>query len=116
MPYMLLVLAAIFSTLGNLTLKMSKTENLAFLPEWLSHLRPLFFLAVVFYILNLLVFSKSLEFLPVNIAYPMLASLGFVFLAASSVFFLDETLSAAQMLGIAIILVGIFMLAGESSD
>jgi len=106
------VLAAFFSTLGNLLLKISKTANLHFLPDWVVELRPLFFVAIAFYMLNLLVFSRALESLPVNTSYPILASLGFVMLAVSSAFFLNETMSIFQVGGLVVILVGIFMLAG----
>ena len=106
------MLAAFFSTLGNLILKVSKTANLSFLPDWVIEMRPLFFVAVGFYMLNLLVFSRALESLPVNTSYPILASLGFVMLAVSSALFLNETMSIYQVLGLVAILVGIFMLAG----
>ena len=109
---LLLVLAAFFSTVGNLTLKISKTADLNFLPSWIVELRPLFFIAIVFYVLNLLVFSKALESLPVNTSYPILASLGFVMLAISSAFFLNESMSPRQIMGLVVVLIGIFMLSG----
>lgn len=110
-PLLLLMLAAFFSTLGNLILKISKTINLNFLPDWIVELRPLFFVAIAFYMLNLLIFSKALEYLPVNTSYPILASLGFVMLAVSSALFLNESMSMIQVAGLFVILVGIFMLA-----
>ncbi len=110
-PYLLLALAAAFSTAGNLILKFSKTANLDFLPLWLIELKPLFFVAVAFYMLNLLVFWKALEILPVNVGYPVLASLGFIMLAFSSAILLQETLTWIQICGLIVIIVGIFMLA-----
>ena len=64
--------------------------------------------------LNLLAFSKALETMPVNIGYPVLASLGFIMLAISSIFVFKETLSLIQFWGIITVSIGIFMLA--SSD
>jgi multidrug transporter EmrE-like cation transporter len=114
--FILLILAAFFSTVGNLILKISKTAELDFLPYWLVELRPLFFLAVVCYMLNLLIFSRVLQYLPVNISYPILASLGFIMLAVSSTFFLNEEMSYIQIMGLVVILVGIFMLAGVTPN
>lgn len=108
--FFLLALAAAFSTAGNLILKVSKTTNLDFLPLWLIELKPLFFIAVIFYMLNLLVFSKALEILPVNVSYPVLASLGFIMLAFSSSLLLQETLTWIQIWGLVVIIIGIFML------
>lgn len=115
-PFLLLVLAAFFSTVGNLILKISRTATLDFLPYWIVELRPLFFVAIAFYMLNLLIFSKVLGSLPVNTSYPILASLGFVMLAVSSAFFLNETMSTIQVMGLVVILVGIFMLAGVAPN
>tara|TARA_Y200000002_G_C22575063_1_gene618326 strand:- start:584 stop:940 length:357 start_codon:yes stop_codon:yes gene_type:complete len=109
--FLFLFLAAILSTAGNLTLKLSKTANIDFLPSWLNELNPLFFIAVFFYMLNLLAFSKALETMPVNIGYPILASLGFIMLAITSMFVFKETLSILQFWGIITVSIGIFMLA-----
>tara|TARA_E500000178_G_C16939785_1_gene715786 strand:- start:869 stop:1222 length:354 start_codon:yes stop_codon:yes gene_type:complete len=112
--YFYLIIAAALSTLGNLTLKLSKTNQIDSLPSWINNLNPLFFIAVFFYMLNLLAFSKALETMPVNIGYPVLASLGFIMLAISSIFVFKETLSLIQFWGIITVSIGIFMLA--SSD
>ena len=100
-----------FSTLGNIILKLSKTTTIKFLPSWFNDLHPLFFVAVGFYILNLLTFYKALDTMPVNISYPILASMGFVMLAISSAIFLKEPMSLMQVLGIVTVSIGIFMLS-----
>lgn len=110
--FLLLFFAAIFSTIGNLLLKANISFNLSSFPEWLALLRPLFLIAVFFYMLNLVLFSKALEFLPVNIGYPVLASLGFIILSISSAFFFKETMTSIQIIGLMVVIVGIFMLAG----
>ena len=109
--FIFLLIAAFLSTVGNLTLKLSKTVKIDFIPDWLNELNPLFFIAVFFYMLNLLAFSKALETMPVNIGYPILASLGFIMLAITSMFVFKETLSIIQFWGIITVSAGIFMLA-----
>jgi multidrug transporter EmrE-like cation transporter len=111
--FLFLLLAAALSTAGNLSLKLSKTYNIDFFPVWVNDLNPLFLTAVFFYMLNLLAFSKALETLPINIGYPVLASLGFLMLAVSSMFVLKESLSIVQICGIVTVSVGIFMLASK---
>jgi multidrug transporter EmrE-like cation transporter len=111
--FLFLLLAAALSTAGNLSLKLSKTSSIDFLPIWVNDLNPLFFSAVFFYMLNLLAFSKALETLPVNVGYPVLASLGFLMLAITSVFLLKENLSIVQICGMVMVSVGIFMLASK---
>tara|TARA_Y100000591_G_C21700734_1_gene628172 strand:- start:525 stop:878 length:354 start_codon:yes stop_codon:yes gene_type:complete len=111
--YFYLIIAAALSTLGNLTLKLSKTNHIDYLPSWVNDMNPLFFIAVFFYMLNLLAFSKALETMPVSIGYPVLASLGFVMLAISSIFVFKETLSVIQFWGIITVSLGIFMLASN---
>ena len=113
---LLLLLAAGFSTVGNLLLKISKTAVIGVLPNWINNLQPLFFIAAIFYLLNLLTFSKVLETMPVSIGYPILASLGFVLLAITSMFFLNESMTTVQALGIATVCLGIFMLASGQSN
>lgn len=113
-----LVIAAILSTCGNIVLKLSRSSSLNGLPDWIANLHSsmLFLFAGGFYFLNLLAFSKALEVLPVSVGYPLLASLGFVFLTISSAIFLYESISNTQVLGIAIILFGIFLLASGESN
>ena len=113
---LLLLLAASFSTAGNLFLKISKTTVINVLPNWVNDLHPLFFVAVIFYLLNLLTFSKVLETMPVSLGYPILASLGFILLAITSVTFLNESLTIVQVLGMAIVCLGIFMLTSGLSN
>ena len=108
--FILLVIAAICSTTGNILLKFSKTANLSFMPHWLAELKPLFFAAVVFYLLNLIAFSKSLEVLPVSVSYPVLAALGFVMLTITSSILLHESLTWLQLAGLCVIILGIAML------
>ena len=116
MAYFYIFVAALFSTLGNLLLKSSREEltNLSSFSD--QYLNPFFLGAIFFYVLNVFLFSKALDHLPVNIGYPVLAALGFTFLAVSSWIFLGEKLLPIQIIGIFIIVIGIYFLSSVISD
>ena len=103
-------IASCFSTAGNIFVKKSRQIESLFLPESLSFINSLFILAIFCYCMNLYFFMRSLEFFPVSIGYPILASLGFIFLAISAWFYLGETLGPIQISGMVTIVIGIFML------
>ncbi len=107
----LIFFAGLISTFGNLLLKASRknlTAESSLIEQYMS---PLFLAALAFYALNLVLFSKALDFLPVSVGYPILAASGFIILAVMSWFILGERLSWIQIIGIAIIIMGIFMLS-----
>jgi drug/metabolite transporter (DMT)-like permease len=62
------------------------------------------------YALSLVVWIMGLSRTDVTIAYPML-SLGYVVAAAGAWLFLGETISPQRLLAIAVIMVGVFLLA-----
>ena len=111
--WLLVFLASINSTVGNLMLKKSREiEHLSFV----NSLFDLWFLGgLFFYAVNVLFFVKALESLQVSVAYPVLAGLGFLFLSISSSFFLNEKLNSIQIIGIVTILIGIIMLSLSKS-
>ena len=63
---------------------------------------------------SLCVWLAALAKAPVSVAYPML-SLGYVAVAWASVLWLGESLSAAKLLGIALICVGVVLVSRSSS-
>ena len=116
MAYLYIFTAALLSTLGNLLLKYSREEltDLSSLSE--QYLNPFFVGAVFFYVLNVFLFSKALDHLPVNIGYPVLAAVGFTLLAVSSWIVLGEKLLPIQIFGIFIIVIGIYLVSSAIRD
>ena len=53
---------------------------------------------------------KALDYLPVSIAYPALAGLGFLFLSISANFIFGEIFNFVQFIGIIFITIGIILL------
>ncbi len=62
------------------------------------------------YVISVVVWVVALSRVPVSIAYPML-SIGYVVNAIAAWALLGETLTAMRMAGIAVIVVGVFMVA-----
>ena len=103
-----LFLAAVNSTIGNLLLKKSNiSETYNFLGFSIN-----FFLfgGIMFYAFNVILFSLALKYYPVSIAYPILASLGFIFLMISSTLIFQEPITTNKIIGITLIISGIIFL------
>lgn len=64
------------------------------------------FLFVVSFLFYLITLSK----LKLNLAYPVMVSAGIILVAIGSWIFFGETLSSIQIIGIALIILGIFLL------
>ena len=108
---LLVLLAGANSTVGNMLLKYSR---LSAPPEssWVEKLlSPAFAGAVVFYVVNLILFAKALDSLPVSVGYPILAASGFAMLVVASAIFFSEPLRLMNMVGLGFIVLGIFFLA-----
>ena len=74
-------------------------------------LSPWFIGGLAFYGISVILFAKGLEKLPVAIAYPAQAGLAFAMLMIFSTFFLGEQLNAMKVSGIALILLGMIIVA-----
>jgi len=110
--WVLLVIAAINSTLGNIFLKKSQQSSTD--ESILSLLlNPWFFLGLVFYEINVILFAKALKRLPVSTAYPVLAGLSFLLLVVVARVFLEEKLSIQQMTGIVLVMLGLAFLGKQ---
>jgi multidrug transporter EmrE-like cation transporter len=72
---------------------------------------PWFLLGLFFYGINVILFAKALDKLPVSVAYPVFAGLGFLFIAVFSNIMLSESLNVFKIFGIIMIFCGIIFLA-----
>jgi multidrug transporter EmrE-like cation transporter len=98
-----LILAACLTSSGSLCLKQSRLDGKGFLS-------PFFFASMALYGINFLAYSKSLDRLPVSMAYPLFSGLAFVLLAVFSHIFFREALHMEQWIGMAFILAGLALL------
>lgn len=107
----LLILAGINSTFGNIFLKKSSLTTGVIFP--FLNINVYFIIGLVFYGLNVLLFSAALKHISVSIAYPILAAIGSVFLVFCANFMFSEPITNMKILGIFIILIGIIILYFE---
>lgn len=108
----LLIVAGANSCIGNLLLKKSRLVAVdGGLVEMMFS--PWFIGGCAFYGVNVILFAKAMDRLPVNIAYPVLAGVNFGLLAVSSAIIFGERLGWLQGLGIGLIGAGIFLAASQ---
>ena len=110
--WLLVVLAGLNSTIGNLLLK--KSSEFVGVVLWsFIPFNIWFFLGLSFYGINVLLFAKALQTLGVATAYPVLAGVSFFLLSLASYVAFDEKLAVVQYIGIVVILFGIYLLTME---
>jgi multidrug transporter EmrE-like cation transporter len=108
--WVLVFIAGINTCIGNLFLKQSRlvaTDRSLFSMLF----SPWFIGGLLFFGINVIIFTKSLDKLPVSIAYPVLAGLGFSLLAISGNLLFGERLVGSQLWGVALILAGIIIVS-----
>jgi multidrug transporter EmrE-like cation transporter len=83
-------------------------EGAGLLDQFLS---PYFIAGVFFYVVNVVLFAKALDEIPVAVGYPVLATSGFALLAIVSYFVFGERMSMLQILGLFLAIFSIVLLA-----
>ncbi|MGL5082365.1 MAG: DMT family transporter [Microcoleaceae cyanobacterium] len=105
----LIVIAAINNCIGNLFLKQSRLAapdsslfNLLFSPWFIAGL--------CVYGINVVLFAKALEKLPVSTAYPIFASIGFGLISLAGSWLFGERFGLNQWVGLGVIVSGIIIM------
>jgi len=80
-----------------------------------SFLNLLTVLAIGLFAANVLFYRKALEHIDVSVAYPIMVSLGMVLVVSASVLLgsLRERLTATQMVGMALVAAGVWLIASK---
>ena len=105
--WVLIFLAGINSTIGNVLIKLSQSK-----PDFFSSIFSIAFIAgCFFYMLNLLLFAYALRELDVSKAYPVLVAISVLSLGSVGVVVLGEHISFLNVLGIILLLGGIFLIS-----
>lgn len=115
----LLLISVIFNVTANILLKKgvvaiggvsgSKTKILLELTKIASS--PFIIVGLMLYGFSFLVWLRILSTYDLSKSYPIFATIVFLFTTAGSVLFLNESVSLLRILGIAIMLIGIFIVA-----
>lgn len=112
--YYLLGTALIFNAAANILAKVGmnkigKADNfLTLIPKIISN--PIITLAIGCFAINFGLYALALSRINLNVAYPIMVGLGYTIIILTSWFFLKETITLIQMIGILFILVGLLLL------
>ena len=108
MPYLYLGISIIFNIVGNhffkfagTAMKISVTNKDFLLFSFLGFL--IYGIAAIFYII-------SLKDIPLSVAYPML-SITYIITIFTSYYFFKEPITATKLIGVALILCGLFFIS-----
>lgn len=117
---LLILVSALLTVMANLMLRAGVTRAGGFslsvgsLVEGIMNLlrQPLFDVGIFLYGLASLVWFSVLSTEDLSTSYPMLASLILLFVTLGAVVFFREPLSMRKLVGLGVILLGIFLVAG----
>ena len=118
--YFVLVLAILFNAGANILIKIAMRkspvliEQGAVIGSLLQAVKnPWLLIGVSFFGLALVAYSAVLSKINLSIAYPVMTGAGFLIVFLVSAFYLREQLSYMHILGGALILAGVWLLAGR---
>ena len=117
--YLLLIVSVFSNVTANILLKkgvtsfggLSGQKSQLFIELTKAATNPFVILGVVLYGFSFLIWLRILSFNDLSRAYPIFATIVFLLTTAGSVFFLNESVSLLRFAGIAIMLVGIYLVA-----
>jgi multidrug transporter EmrE-like cation transporter len=104
--WLIICIAACLNTLAGVLLKQSRLHAEAG-PIWLALSSPWFLAAGVCYVVNVFLFAKALDHMPLSLVYPAFAGLGFAMIAVAGNLLFQERLGPNQWIGVLLIFAGI---------
>ncbi|MBI3657845.1 MAG: hypothetical protein HY232_15675 [Acidobacteria bacterium] len=115
----LILVAAVLAVTGEVALKVAMNRvgvlslSLKDLPQtiWSLLTHPLVFLAMILYVFAVFFWMAALSRMDLNFAYPVFTAMGFVLVTFASRVVLQEVIPAARLIGVAIICIGLFVIA-----
>ena len=72
---------------------------------------PFFIFGVFLFAVNIVFYTKALQGLSVNIAYPALVGVGALFVLIGSFTWLKETINLVQIMGFVLIVIGVTLIS-----
>ena len=105
------LLAGLRSTISNLLLKQSRVAVASGMRRYEKFCSLYFTAAIVFYLINLALFTMALDDIPASVGYPILAASGFAMLAIAAAIFFGERFGRWQVIGLLLVVTGISVLA-----
>lgn len=114
MTILLLVLAIIFNATANILMKLGAKQmgsvgvNLDSVKAFVTN--PFIWAGLVSFGLALMFYTYVLTKMNLSVAYPLITSLGFLIVVSFSVFYLHESVNWMHMLGLVLVLAGLFLI------
>ena len=105
-PWIIVLCAAGINSFAGILLKQARVVS-GEIPIWEMLFSPWFLGACLCYFVNVFLFAKSLDHLPVSLVYPAYAGLGFAMIALAGNQLFGERLGASQWIGVVLIFSGI---------
>ncbi|MEM9003729.1 MAG: SMR family transporter [Cyanobacteria bacterium P01_F01_bin.86] len=108
--WLLLIIAATLNAVANLLLKKSTLVGDG-LEQYFS---PFFIAGLALFGLNVVIYAKALQGIPVAVGYPVLVALGFIIVVLGANVWFMEQLTTMKIVGIMVILLGIGMVTSSN--
>lgn len=105
--WLMVLCAAGLNASAQILIKLNAIEQLGDIKAWTN---PALWLAVLLYAMSFALTALIYHRLPLTVISPLMTGLIFVGIAAYSVLFLSETLSMLRLIGMGLILLGVFLL------
>lgn len=117
--YQLLITSVFFNVTANILLKtgvgkiggISGDKTKLFLELTKAAINPFIICGIVLYAFSFIIWLRVLTFNDLSRAYPIFATIVFMLTTLGSMIFLKENISVVRVIGMAIMLVGIFIVA-----
>lgn len=114
MTWIFLLVAIIGNATANILMKMA-AQQMGGLSLSVSGIKtflttPLIWAGLICFGITLMLYTYVLSKINLNIAYPLMTSLGFLIVATFSVFYLQESLSWLQIMGMILVVGGLSMI------
>jgi drug/metabolite transporter (DMT)-like permease len=116
--FLIIIGGVLLNALAQLLLKVGTSSLGALFPVGERHLselmrivlQPYIFSGLICYVVSVSMWIAALSKVPVSVAYPML-SIGYVVNAIAAYYLLNEELGLQKLVGIGIIIIGVFIVA-----
>jgi len=114
MPYVFLACAFVLNAAANVLLKIGSqkgiTTNVPLTMLFVSNWQIL--LGIALFAANVLFYFAALRTFPLSLAYPIMVTMSFVLINGYALLFLDEQLQIVQLVGYALLIVGLTLIVG----
>lgn len=118
MKWMILLAAIILNAAANFFIKlgMDRMGTLTFEVSLLAKVitNPFMIAGVTSFGLSLAVYSVTLQKFELSVAYPLMTTSGFLLISICSAIWLKESFTLMKVLGMIVVLIGVFMISHES--